>query len=722
MPAQYFPQQRMPPPGLPPPGFEYNPPFNYQQRGPPGMLAPGVPFSGFGHQDARGKNRYCVYKITKSIVLYFTELVNLTRHRVPISFQMPPKAAPTSMGLGNVDNDVSRRLAGNSPMPQRTIQVPGRTARRPAPPESSPPEVKILRPQDPEPGEYLYKEDIRVADRLAKGEGAVYLVAPSDSDPGTFHIYLEGSKYLEYPVVSMYNYITTSTDLCPQFKEADGVSITTTRLVFGGQEKIAKFMTALRALKTRKPEPTFKATPASAAAKPTDSPVSASPGKPAPSTHADKESVPPASKPAKVTSVKATVPHPKSDDRQTYEVKPTFNVPKDTKNTNPGAKDFSIELVLDYGGDDYGMACDLVDLSQPADVSAPRSSTRSALSSAYAMDLGSLQSSLFATPTESFDFIDGIQELNSPSETAKVGTPKTEPATEPVAEPVAEPAVEPPTEPATKTSAEHSQPIQNDAVSPADQMEGIESLQNSLLEILPKFEAMGRILDGVEETKREAAAKSVFASLRESLGDTTDVQLSSAEQLLRALLVKLAKEKPTATKAADTVCRLRYARDEIEMLRDHALPPPEILFKLEFLPRTSKHDPPKTGTAQTQHSPSSSRMDNKMQSSLKPTAEPFQPSPPPKTRHSALSTQFASSGPASDAQPAILSPTALSHASSSSNATNIDSLTARMSRLALPDTQTKTPTKGLQGSRWATTSDSVRTENANRFMGIAIPL
>ncbi|KIH86787.1 hypothetical protein SPBR_08886 [Sporothrix brasiliensis 5110] len=414
----------------------------------------------------------------------------------------------------------------------------------------------------PEPASFVYKEAIRVADRLAKGEGVVYLVALSDSDPGTFHIYLEGSKYLEYPVVKMHNYITNSTDLCPQFKESDGVSITTTRLVFGSQDKIAQFMEVLRGLKARK------------------------------------------------------------------------------------------------------------------------------------------------------------QEHGSEATTA---IPVIEPMTEPDTELSATNHSEHPSLPAEKAPDEAIHRPQGDAFAEDDAMGSKINLQDSLLEILPKFEAMVRILDSVEEAKREDTAKLVFSSLRSSLDGKTNVHLSSAEQLLRAILAKLSKEKGTSAKAADTVCRLRYTRDNIERLRDHAAPPPEILDKLDFLPRPSRLGRPKASRRQPLHTPSSSLTDSKTRSNLKPTAEPFQPSPPPKMRQTKSTDRLTLTGSILGMQPATTSPVALSDISNSSISSNIDSLTARMSRLTLPDAQSKTATKGLQGSRWATAGNSVSTENANRFMGIAIP-
>lgn len=671
---------------------------------------------------------------------------------------MPSMAAPPAKRFGMIETDVSR-LAGFSPMPQRTVQVLASPARRPPPPAPPAPKVvKTPRPQDPAPAEFAYMVNIRVFDRLAKGEGVVYLSAPSDSDPGTFHIYLEGSKYLEYPIVSMYNYMTTSTDLCPQFKEIDG-AITTTRLVFGSQDKIATFMKELRALKARKPDPASKAIPAAApsvapVAAPSVAPAKQSADKPVtapvpleePATPkvVDKECPPPPRKPTKDTMLgTAAAPRPDGKDKETFEVKPTFNVLKDSPKTvssRPVVTDNG--LVLDYGTDDYGRACDLVDLSQAAGADGSRPTTRSAMSSTYAMDLGSLQSSLFVTPAdaESYVFVDSVQPSSAPSEIIEVEAPSPDPvpetavapviesvmrpAVEPVPKAAPEPCIKPPTarttDPITPTKATPT--AHSDAVGADDTMESMERLQASLLEILPKFEAMGRILNGVEEKEREATAKSVFTNLRSSLGDTQSTQLSSAEQLLRALLARLAREKPTAAKVADTVCRLRYARDEIKRLRDQAAPPPEVIFKLGFLPLASKPSPSKKGPVTPKHTPSSSLTNNKPQSNLSPTARPFQPSPPPKTRPSQPTTQFTSSGPAPAVQPAIRSPTAPSDVSRSSISSNLESLTERMSRLTLPDSNAKTSSKGLQGSRWATSSGGiVRAENANRFMGITLP-
>ncbi|KAL1912960.1 hypothetical protein Sste5344_001047 [Sporothrix stenoceras] len=724
IPAQYFSQQRMFPPGLPPPGFGRSPNTFQPSRPPPNMMPPSVPFNGFGQQAAR------------------------------FPPGPPPGLTPASMGFGNIDNDVARRLAENSPMPQRTVQVPANTARRPPPPVPLASEVaKTPRPQDPIPAEFAYTVNIRVADRLAKGEGAIYLVAPSDSDPGTFHIYLEGSKYIEYPIVSMFNYMTTSTDLCPQFKEADGASITTTRLVFGSQDRIATFMKELRALKARKPDPVPKVAPAAAPEKqPADIPVSmpAFLKKPAAPKTSDKESAPPATpanKPAMdILSSPPPVPRPAGKDQDTYEIKSTFNILKDSANAISAPKSRPAVLVLDYGNDDYGKACDLVDLSHAVDANGSRPTTQSAMSSTYAMDLGSLQESHFVTPAdaEPHVFVDSVQASVAPSEVVEVEVPDTEPVAElapapavaAVAKPSAEPPIKSPTEHTTEpaTSMKATPVTHNNEFGADDPVESMERLQASLIEILPKFEAMSRILDSVEEKKREATAKSVFTNLRSSLGDTRDTQLSSAEQLLRALLVKLSQEKPTATKVADTVCHLRYARDEITRLREQAAPPPEVLFKLDFLPLASKPRaprktplaskpvPPKKAPVTPKHTPTSSCTNNKPQSTLSPTAKPFQPSPPHKPRPTQLATHVASPGTAPAVQSVTRPLASPSGVPNSSISTNLESLTERMSRLTLPDSNAKTPTKGLQGSRWATATKSiVRTENANRFKGIIPP-
>ncbi|EFX04013.1 hypothetical protein CMQ_941 [Grosmannia clavigera kw1407] len=82
----------------------------------------------------------------------------------------------------------------------------------------------ILFTPDPVPSEYFHKANIRVADRLAKGNGVAYLLEKSPTDTGTFSVFLEGLKYLEYPILDMVNYIANSQELCPQFKEADGES------------------------------------------------------------------------------------------------------------------------------------------------------------------------------------------------------------------------------------------------------------------------------------------------------------------------------------------------------------------------------------------------------------------------------------------------------------------------------------------------------------------
>ncbi|KJR84614.1 uncharacterized protein SPSK_08523 [Sporothrix schenckii 1099-18] len=729
VPAQYFPQRKKLPPGLPPPGLGRNTPFNIQpDPHRPAKSVPGVPFAGFGQQDARSAGLPPGLDKTSAL----------------LSFKMPPKSAPKPKGFGTVDSDVVRRLGGDSPMPRRIVQVPENTVRKQTLPEPSSPEVKILRPQDPEPASIVYKEGIRVADRLAKGEGVVYLVALSDSDPGTFHVYLEGSKYLEYPVLKMHNYITNATDLCPQFKESDGVSITTTRLVFGSQDKIAKFMEVLRSLKARKQEHGSEATAASTPAQTAKKAVSIStpPEEPDSSQNIDRGSVLVPSKSAKEDT-------PGEIAQATYDVKPTSTLPNASTRTISAAESPSADLVLEYGDDDYGMACDLVDLSHPVEVTASRPPTRSTMASSYVMDLGSLQSSHFETPAMLLDVVEGVQEQSTPFVAAGVGAldterfmehaaePGTGLVTELLTDPVAVPVVEPKTEPdmdlsATNHSEHPSLPAekapdeaihrpQGDAFAEDDAMGSKIRLQDSLLEILPKFEAMVCILDSVDEAKRVDTAKLVFSNLRSSLGSKTNVHLSSAEQLLWAILAKLSKEKGTSVKAADIACRLTYTRDNVERLRDRAAPPPEILDKLDFLPRPSRLGRPKASRAQPLHTPSSSLTDNKIRSNLKPTAEPFQPSPPPKMSQTKSTTRLTLTSSTLGMRPATTSPVALSDISNSSIASNIDSLTARMSRLTPPDAPSKTATKGLQGSRWATAGNSVSTENANRFMGIAIP-
>ncbi|CAK7226057.1 hypothetical protein SEUCBS140593_006113 [Sporothrix eucalyptigena] len=647
---------------------------------------------------------------------------------------------------GKVNGDVVRQLTGNSPMaapkkkappaaaivqatPSRPKASSGRplvnTASKALPPEPAPAVKEIAYPQDPEPSDYVYKEKIQVADRLAKGNGAVYLVASSHTDPGTMHIYLKGSKYLEFPVLSMFNYISSSTVLCPQFKEEDSVSIVTTSLVFGSQEKIVKFMKAVKTLQARKPA--------------TDT-ASAKPSTPAPSvngaasvSHANQEtdkSIISANVPLEQVDrvsekpANATSSIPGNDSRVTHARETTLpDTPEGSVTIMSASMDISPKSTSGQKQQDFGVACDLLDLSQPEETAVSKDVPRSGLSSsAYATDLGSLQFSFSEALSTSFVSNNDLGSLHESRESsgmvpAEAETPQTEVSQPEVSMPTTLHKEPPQPQTSLPVTPEQSSKVEKDtSVGAIAQIMRLESLQSSLRDILPTFGAMSKTLGFFDEKDRETVAKSVFAKLKQEKGEGDSPCLLSAEHLLRALLATSKKDKVlalTSLPISSSESHLRYTRREIMFLRGLAVPPPDELFKLDFLPRTAK----------AQVSPISSPqrvLGTPKKYILKPEAKPFQPSPVSVRTSSEPKPQFASFKPTSESQVAVVSPTALSQMSIASNSTNIDSLTAHMARLALPSSKPETPVRGLGGSRWATTNDSARTENANRFMGIDI--
>lgn len=159
-------------------------------------------------------------------------------------------------------------------------------------------------------------------------------------------------------------------------------------------------------------------------------------------------------------------------------------------------------------------------------------------------------------------------------------------------------------------------------------------------------------------------------------------------------------------------------------LRARAVPPPEPLRQLDFLPRTAKgcYLNPRTAkpdslnptTAQAKHQTSLRQAEKQNDNHLQPKADVFQPKQASAAKNTEPGPRVISAAAAPEIQASILSPAALSYVSNSSNAANNTTSIG-----AIPLTKTAVPTKkGLQGSRWAKSGDSDRAENANHFTGI----
>ena len=584
----------------------------------------------------------------------------------------------TSKELG--PSSVAERRSTTAPKKNR--RAAGDAGARNSSPQPDVQEVDIVYPPDPEPPEYVYKENINVADRHAKGAGAVYLVTSSSSDPGTIHIYLKGSRYLEYPVLSMFNYISSSTILCPQFKENDGVSIVTTSLVFASQEKMVKFMSTIKTLQARK-----LAATGLPAAQTTDAPV---------------PSVPHVNQMPAESTVTASV-----------------SVTESTPVTNGSADEQKPH--------DFGIHCDLVDLSESDVAFAPQNFSSFKGPSTYAMDLCSLNFYVSETRNESFDSRTCSESLQGPGNQKKSEASNAELIdTGEVSQPVVSSHETlqqnvPPPESSESSTHTREQP----SLQPTRVVEDpLKSLQDHLVKILPNFEAMRKILSAFEEKNQESAAKSVFAQLKEKHPDAVDFDLSSAEQLLRTLVAKA--KKPQAMKPSEPAgfrSKLRYDIVDMVLLRKYAVPPPERLFKLDFLPRTVRSRGGRSGTTSTTAFSAPNIRSNPKPVSLRPDAEPFLPSPTQEQLSSKPTIQFV---PFSipHKKTSTFTPTALSELSNKADLSNMDLLTASMARLGLPDDKPATPAQiavetlvlaqapirepiqGLRGSRWATVDNS----------------
>ncbi|OAA68721.1 hypothetical protein SPI_00916 [Niveomyces insectorum RCEF 264] len=361
--------------------------------------------------------------------------------------------------------------------------------------------------RDPEPLEYFYKAEIRVADRHAKGPGVVYLLATSSDDTGIFSIYLQGLKYLEYPVLSMYNYIANSEEFCPQFRETDG-SITTTSLVFGSQDRIVDFMKAVRSLQARNPTPSASKIPSNKTPKP--APDGGGPARVPSSSNAGKLSTKEAEKTlskksldinAQARNVSTSNVVAGSSNDKAASTSSSITLSRDASAVHyeqpmPADNDNLLEddssSLLEQGSNIlqvfHDLSAELVDLSQPAQAVPSSSLAGPSLVSSYAMDLGSLDFSMGTQASVSDGGrdanVDNAQLLVEEASSLEKGKK--------------------PCRPASSAAADEAK---------ADPSDLTEKLKTCLSQILPTLEHLNKVVNSVSEGDREKISKAIAAGI-----------------------------------------------------------------------------------------------------------------------------------------------------------------------------------------------------------------
>ena len=557
---------------------------------------------------------------------------------------------------------------------------PGVT-RPPRQPQPMPPAAPVQQPTqpprtpDPEPEKYFHRAEIEVGDRQAKGKGVVFLVENPATQADMLYVYLEGSVYLNYPLMSMFNYLTTATQLCLQFKEEDGISVTTTALAFGPQDKMVAFMQAVKTLNQKKRLAIASSAPTRVSA-----------------TAAVTESV---------SGPDSAVEAPAEDcSSQLASSAPPSHITLPEENQVPAGPHSTAPAtgVQEPKSSPVVMTSDLVDLSQSTDDNAPNQHTRSNRLSTYAMDLESLCSSPMDLESLCSSPIQPASESSTPGKDTHgfrfvpCKLPSTSAATKPKIERISVPGLNTPIKPQTGETTPKS------AGSPQ------EMLQSYVRTILPVLEAMDEILCIFDADDREDIMKTVVSRVQESEEHGNDGKhLSSASILLKTLISEQqAVMPPNDTALTTPIPGPRYTPIDILCLRQQATTPPQLLSRLNAVfPPAKKNRPATTPSSAVQRdgkvTPTFTQ-DEQRGILLKPQAEPFKPSPdrPSEGQRGVWGTE--------------------------QSAGTIEPTLALSSTPKAPTVATKAiglSTKGLKGSRWATAYPKASAGSTFSFSGTA---
>lgn len=613
-------------------------------------------------------------------------------HKVVSKTPTGNTAAADSKGNGRLVN-VEHKYPGPSPMVLSTSER--RASLSPMHPQpqafvvsdnlttlkaTSPVSTQEQLPWDP--SRVFYKASIRVADRLAKGPGVVYLLTSFPKDTGTFVIYLEGIKYLEYPVSRLHNYIANSTELCPQFKEADNVSITTTALVFGSTDKMAGFMNAVKSLQNRNSSSGLlgvQSTTVQSSEGPAVSDTSSGviPALGASQGQHDRVD----SRLSKHGESKGAIAQIDAAPHASFEVVPSGSAPtlQDFRNdTSRQSKMVAAE-----------MTSDLLDLSPIDGHDRGDYSAYSDRASTHAADL----ESLYFPPANSFG--EASAALNASDNCSVLMLDYSD---DDLPQMIPEDAVR--LSGSTPAPSATSVPSCQDQVSSAGcAMDQTASLRDCFLDILPTFESIRMMLKAVNENGRVAAARAIFSNIPVE-GTSEDKKcLSSAKNLLQTLLAQSPEQTLAIFMDALSPPRgPKYAPEEILCLRAQGIPPPDYMFRLEFLPlSTKKQKPQGHGLVQADPGDASKTITDNEELALRSVCSPAMQEKPPS----------------------VPSPTVLRSVSNSSSL-----VSSAMSGVPTPlqKTQGESNTKaGLMGSRWAPGENCVLPENTYCFTGVAMP-
>ncbi|EPE08213.1 hypothetical protein F503_00996 [Ophiostoma piceae UAMH 11346] len=458
---------------------------------------------------------------------------------------------------------------------------------------------------DPEPEKYFHRAEIEVGDRQAKGKGVIFLVENPATEADMLYVYLEGAVYLEYPLMSMFNYLTTATQLCLQFKEEDSISVTTTALVFGPQDKMVAFMQAVKTLNQKKRQTMASSAPNGASA---TAAVTESSSGPDFAVEA----------PAKDCSSQLASPDPASL------ITPKLALSEEDLVLAGSHSAASDTDVLEPESSPVPMTSDLVDLSQSADENVPNQHARSNRLSTYAMDLESLCSSPAQPASESSTPGKDTSSSSTPGKDThgfRFVPFKLPSAAKSQIERISVPGLNTPIKPQTSETAP------NRAESPQ------EMLQSYVRTILPVFEAMDELLSIFDADDHQEIMSTVVSRVQASEERANDGKhLLSASILLKTLV----SEQQAAMLSNDntltsSIPAPRYTPDDILNLRQQATTPPQLPSRLNtiFVP-TKKNRPAETSMSSAQGdgqvTPISTQNERRG-SLLKPQAESFKPSP-----------------------------------------------------------------------------------------------